>query len=209
MLKHDGWRTSQDARRRTKTDTFSLFILVCNYFLWNQISFYNYYSWRWSYINIYRGHDRIIYLFNMWKYSRSLTLETNNYSDIYFSKYWVVLHHVIRQYFKWKYKWKKTFLSSLLKKCEFIIPTITWPYVSLFIILKAKFKNKFDLFYKKNKDLTNPQKIHYLIALMIYNKEWRRHFFYKVIRQRFCDEKHIDNILNQKKSPNDRVTGKL
>lgn len=113
MLTHDGRRTSEDARRRTKIDTCGLFILVCNYFQWNQISFYNYYSWRWRYINIYRSHDRIIYLFNMWKNSRSLTLETN-YRDVYFSEYWVVLHHVIRQYFKWKYKWKKNNFKFVL-----------------------------------------------------------------------------------------------
>lgn len=212
MLTHDGRRTSEDARRRTKIDTCSLFILVCNYFQWNQISFYNYYSWRWRYINIYRSHDRIIYVFNMWKNSRSLTLETN-YRDIYFSEYWVVLHHVIRQYFKWKYKSKKTISNlSSSTKCEIIIPTLSCPYVSLFIILNAKFKNKFDLFYKITDDLIYSPKFHYLIALMICHKERKRHFFYKVICQRFCDEKHTDNILNQKKkpgkSPSDRVTGK-
>lgn len=113
MLTHDGRRTLEDARRRTKIDTCSLFILVCKYFQWNQISFYNYYSWRWRYINIYSSHDRIIYLFNMWKNSRSLTLETN-YRDIYFSEYLVVLHHFIRQYFKLKYTWKKNNFKVVL-----------------------------------------------------------------------------------------------
>lgn len=52
---------------------------------------------------------------------------------------------------------KNDFMLSSSTKCEIIIPTITCPYVSLFIILKANFKNKFDLFCKITDVLTYPQ----------------------------------------------------
>lgn len=51
-----------------------------------------------------------------------------------------------------------------------------------------------------------PQNIYYLIALKICNKEWtRRFFFYKLILQRFCDEKQTDNKQNKKNNVCHRV----
>lgn len=103
-------------------------------------------------------------------------------------------------------------MLSSSTKCEIIIPTITCPYVSLFIISKAKFKNIFDLFCKITDDSTYPSK--HLLFNSIEDLQQRMDasfFFYKFILQRFCDEKQTDNKQNKKKqcmSPSNRLTAK-
>lgn len=77
-----------------------------------------------------------------------------------------------------------------------------------FFILKTKFKNIFDLFYKIYDDLTYPKK-HLLFNSIedLQRKMNASFFFYK-----FCDEKQNNNkIIKIKtfKSPSDRVTVKF